>query len=109
MKGTVKIDTKTSPPKDITHGRECCKKGINDRHKGYIGIVASHYIINNPINPYETISLMECHKGFLLLLLTFWFHLHNCSFHQDLVKSLLNCASGEPGIRCKMLDSGRVL
>ena len=50
MKGTVKIDTKTSPPKDITHGRECCKKGINDRHKGYIGIVTSHYIINNPIN-----------------------------------------------------------
>ena len=25
------------------------------------------------------------------------------------MKSLLNCASGEPGFRCKILDSGRIL
>ena len=74
-----------------------------DIHKGDIGII-NHYIKD----PYETISTMDFIR-FCRYCSLDGFTSKNVFFHQDLVKSLLNCASGEPGFRCKILDSGRIL
>ena len=41
-------------------------------------------------------------RGFVTIAHLMVSHPNWRSFHQDLVKSLLNCASGEPGFRCKI-------
>ena len=61
MKGTVKIGSKRFPPNGITHGPQCCKKGINDRQAQWI------YRDYQPLqykDPHEKKQFNGGHKGF---------------------------------------------